>query len=800
MLMKNVKAKARLVIVFMIAASTFSGTVALAPPASATALSDNSVVTDPISGRSYYVQSGTTSLSFSDQYNQAKTFTYNGAEGHLVAPVNSEENAFVTNLLGIRQTWMALQDVGPSGGSSRNWTWTAGSLSGSIVTRCTAASSGNCTSTDYANWDLKQGEPNNSGNVEFAALLNYGAYFPGAGYWNDCGNTCGPVAFAVEFDSVTPTASLSPSASPSASPRVPSVNLWKPMVALGDAHSCVMLTSENIRCWGNAWGPSVKDVPTDLGNVQSISAGGAHTCVVTTTKQGRCWGDVYGGVAPASTVPSDLGQVRFIASGGTHNCAILLNQTLRCWGSNNFGEINVPSSVVTVKAVATSGGRHDWGSETTCAIDQDSKVQCWGNNSYGQTNVPVDLGSVIQIAEGWFNSCAITSSNDLRCWGAGTVPFGQIPQVPNGLGKVLKVAVGAYMACAINLNHLVECWGAGYTGSQVQPPEELGQVTDIALGWEHACAIKISGAIVCWGSGGDAADGRALLPSDLPLAQISYQTTASAPANLSASAGNHQVTVAFMAPIDNGGVDITNYEYSTDNGSTWFTAYPAQTTSPIVITGLINGAAHSIKVRAVNSVGSGQASDSISVIPKGLISASEPRIWGAKAGSKSVTLGIWAPIRNGGTAIVRYEYTLDDGATWSPVEVNSNPLRPVITGLVNGINYTLKLRAINGAGAGAESRPISFTPVAVSTAPQNVTVKAIGSGAIKVQFSAPNTDGGTPIIRYGYSINGGPWKSIRSSRIIYGLENGATYSVRIAAQNAEGLGTPSEYVFVTPGR
>ncbi|MFM9052271.1 MAG: hypothetical protein ACKOKF_08135, partial [Bacteroidota bacterium] len=44
--------------------------------------------------------------------------------------------------------------------------------------------------------------------------------------------------------------------------------------------------------------------------------------------------------------------------------------------------------------------------------------------------------------------------------------------------------------------------------------------------------------------------------------------------------------VAFTAPSSIGGSAITNYEYSTNGGSTWVTRSPASTTSPLRITGL----------------------------------------------------------------------------------------------------------------------------------------------------------------------------------------------------------------------
>lgn len=91
-------------------------------------------------------------------------------------------------------------------------------------------------------------------------------------------------------------------------------------------------------------------------------------------------------------------------------------------------------------------------------------------------------------------------------------------------------------------------------------------------------------------------------------------TTPSAPTNLTATAGNSQVEVAFTAGAD-GGASITNYEYSTDGGTTWTALNPADTASPVTITGLTNGTQYNIKLRAINSVGSGVSSTTVAATP-----------------------------------------------------------------------------------------------------------------------------------------------------------------------------------------
>jgi hypothetical protein len=82
-------------------------------------------------------------------------------------------------------------------------------------------------------------------------------------------------------------------------------------------------------------------------------------------------------------------------------------------------------------------------------------------------------------------------------------------------------------------------------------------------------------------------------------------------------AGGVTIGIPFTAPAFNGGLTITNYEYSTDNGSTWKSS--GSTTSPISITtvsgsssNLSAATTYNIRLRAVNPLGSGTASSSSS--------------------------------------------------------------------------------------------------------------------------------------------------------------------------------------------
>ena len=87
------------------------------------------------------------------------------------------------------------------------------------------------------------------------------------------------------------------------------------------------------------------------------------------------------------------------------------------------------------------------------------------------------------------------------------------------------------------------------------------------------------------------------------------------PLNLSYTALNSAVSVKFTTPDNNGGFSIANYEYSTNNGSSWTALSPPSVSDSMTISGLTNSTTYQIKLRAVTPYGSGAASSALAVTP-----------------------------------------------------------------------------------------------------------------------------------------------------------------------------------------
>jgi alpha-tubulin suppressor-like RCC1 family protein len=129
-------------------------------------------------------------------------------------------------------------------------------------------------------------------------------------------------------------------------------------VAAGADHTCVMTaTSPGVRCWGSNSDGQLGDgnAPNDrsqppatdvLSGVADVTAGFHHTCVLTTSNGVRCWGDNSYGQLGDGNYPTDrstppdmdlISGVKSVVAAGNHTCVLMINGGIRCWGDNGAG-------------------------------------------------------------------------------------------------------------------------------------------------------------------------------------------------------------------------------------------------------------------------------------------------------------------------------------------------------------------------------------------------------------------------------------------------------------------------------
>jgi len=367
-------------------------------------------------------------------------------------------------------------------------------------------------------------------------------------------------------------------------------------IAAGTRHTCALRSDGGVLCWGSNDAGQLGDgsatprpTPVDVSGlssgVQAIGTGGFHSCALLSSGGVRCWGrNDLGQLGDGTTTPrstpvpvSGLSSgVQAIAAGGWHTCA-LLGGGVRCWGDNGSGQLGdgtitprstpVPVSGLSsgMQAIA-AGGAH------SCAVLGGGSAWCWGFNGQGRlgdgtttsrsTPVPVSgMSSGVQaIAAGGSHTCALVSGsawcwgrNDLGQLGDGTTNTRSTPVNVVGMaGPVQSLTAGGFHTCAGGSS--VRCWGRngfgqlgdGTTTDHHTPVGVVrvgGPVQALSAGVAHTCALVSSG-VRCWGANGSGQLGDGTVTNRMTARDVSGLTSgvqaiaASGGNTIAASGGN----------------------------------------------------------------------------------------------------------------------------------------------------------------------------------------------------------------------------------------------------------------------
>jgi len=274
-----------------------------------------------------------------------------------------------------------------------------------------------------------------------------------------------------------------------------------------------------------------------------------------------------------------------------------------------------------------------------------------------------------------------------------------------------------------------------------------------------------------------------------------------APIELTATRGNASVTINFT-PRSNNGAAIRKYQYSIDDGNIYEDVDSVNTASSVTISRLTNGRSYTILLRAVNDIGDGDASSSVTATPS--TAASAPSINSVTRGNNSLIVD-FTPGSNGGDAISNYKYSVD-GTTYyafDPAITTSPATISLVNGtsLINGQSYDVTLLAVNTNGDGEVSNLLNGTPSSVPDAPTGLSA-TVGNTTATISFT-PGFDQGSAILNYKYSTDETTYyefnPAVTSSPVtISGLINDQSYNITLLATNANGDGAVSDIVVATP--
>jgi hypothetical protein len=168
----------------------------------------------------------------------------------------------------------------------------------------------------------------------------------------------------------------------------------------------------------------------------------------------------------------------------------------------------------------------------------------------------------------------------------------------------------------------------------------------------------------------------------------------------------------------------------------------------------------------------------------------------ATAGQGSANVSWTAP--SSGGRPTSYEVTPFIGTQAQTAKtVSGSPLATstTISGLTSGQSYTFKVRAINDAGPGPvsdASNAITPGAAAAPSAPTGVTAEPASQSA-RVSWTAPSSDGGSPITGYTITpyIGTTAQTAVQSDgtgtvATVKGLDNGTAYTFTVKARTAAG--------------
>lgn len=263
-----------------------------------------------------------------------------------------------------------------------------------------------------------------------------------------------------------------------------------------------------------------------------------------------------------------------------------------------------------------------------------------------------------------------------------------------------------------------------------------------------------------------------------------------APTGITATPSNGAAAVVFTPPADDGGSPLTGYQTSTDGGTTWL---PLTTTAATAgartgtVPGLTNGTGYTLRLRAVNAVGPGDAGTAAPVTPGATVPAT-PTALTVQPLDASARLTFAPPADDGGSPITGYQVALGGVDTWTAIGTAAGPdgtRTATLTGLTDGTPATLRLRAVNAVGASHPTPAATVTPLAPPPTPTGITVTA-GTSAITVAWQ-PVTSGGAPVTSYTATAHPGPATcTTTTTSCVLGAEAGVEYTVTVVAGSASG--------------
>ena len=356
-------------------------------------------------------------------------------------------------------------------------------------------------------------------------------------------------------------------------------------------------------------------------------------------------------------------------------------------------------------------------------------------------SAPALIGS--ESADAYANVCFTGKMNDFRIWNTARSAAQILSSVNQSLSGLTTGLIAEYRFNEVpGSTTAANSAGSGYNGTLVNFYTTDPWNLDTIEPWNpnHSNADKVPS--FSWTGG--ITNGKSFNPK----ASGTYTVTADGATCNDEASQSVMITVNPIPTITITGpaTALGNYAgnvYTTEAGMTGYTwevsaggtITSGSGTRSITVTWNTAGA-QTVGVNYTNSNGcTGVSSTLFDVM---VDTPDKPISLSAVAGTGKVTIYFAVPSNSGGSAITNYQYSIDNGLSWSSFSPETSKSPVVITGLTNGTTYLVKLRAINSAGPGTPSGSISVKPVAT------ITWLGGNSGNANDWDEPLNWDGGVP--------------------------------------------------------
>ncbi len=309
-------------------------------------------------------------------------------------------------------------------------------------------------------------------------------------------------------------------------------------------------------------------------------------------------------------------------------------------------------------------------------------------------------------------------------------------------------------------------------------------------------------------------DGGAGLPDNDSATPQAAASAPLAPRNLSAvqtAAGEVRLE---WRPSDYP-LNVTRYEYSTDDGSNWIGVSGSDSTTASGFVSSLAAGTHTFTIRAGNSAGDGGSSHARSVTivaaPPTAPTALDPYVGDRQAqlrwsfsGDQDLISGFQYQVRSGGVF----------GNDWTDVPGGTATRSHIVTGLTNDTSHSFRVRAVNGTIGSATSNEVSRLPTAARStpaSPRGLAGAQVGVGRVELTWRAasqPLTVSGYQYYQYTPGV-GSAWNDIpesdssTASYTVSGLDADnpdadKSYGFAVRAVNSVGWSGSSNSVTLTP--